>query len=205
MGAATQPRNAGILRPRVLSVSSNYISSNPSMRLYGPTIMILIALGSNMPTKSGCSPAQIFQAALAAMRTNEIVPYLVSRYFSTPAWPDPSEPAFLNAVSAIHTRHSPKNLLTIFHKIENEFGRTRGARNASRTLDLDILDYNGRIAAGPPELPHPRMTERAFVMLPLSEVAPTWRHPVTNVSLSEIITALPEADRARIVPVSHPA
>jgi 2-amino-4-hydroxy-6-hydroxymethyldihydropteridine diphosphokinase len=89
-------------------------------------------------------------------------------------------------------------LLKALHDIEAEFGRIREKQNAPRTLDLDLLDYDGRIEAGPPELPHPRLIERAFVLLPLRDVAPDWRHPATGLPVSHLITAIPAADRAAV-------
>ncbi len=68
----------------------------------------------------------------------------------------------------------------LLHELEGSFGRKRSEPNAPRTLDLDILDYHGRIEQGPPQLPHPRMEGRAFVLLPLRDVAPDWRHPVSG-------------------------
>jgi 2-amino-4-hydroxy-6-hydroxymethyldihydropteridine diphosphokinase len=84
-------------------------------------------------------------------------------------------------------------LLTLLHRIEDDFGRRRGALNAPRTLDLDLLAYGDEVSAPGewPSLPHSRLHERAFVLLPLAEVAPRWRHPVFGVSVSALIKALP--------------
>lgn len=81
---------------------------------------------------------------------------------------------------------------------EAGLGRRRSAANEARTIDLDIIDYEGRIASGlgGPRLPHPRLESRAFVLLPLAEIAPGWRHPASGVTVSGLIAALPEADRA---------
>lgn len=81
------------------------------------------------------------------------------------------------------------------HAVEQKFGRARGVRNAPRTLDLDLLDYNGRIEGGPPVLPHPRIETRGFVLVPLAEVAPSWKHPVSGRNVSTLIDALPEDER----------
>jgi 2-amino-4-hydroxy-6-hydroxymethyldihydropteridine diphosphokinase len=152
--------------------------------------MILIALGSNLASAAG-TPAQSVAAALAALRANEIEPVKVSRFYRSEAWPDPNDPPFVNAVAQIATSLPPARLLEALHAIERQFGRTRERRNAPRTLDLDILDYEGRVEVGPPELPHPRMDTRAFVLLPLAEIAPDWRHPVSGQSITELIALLP--------------
>lgn len=80
--------------------------------------------------------------------------------------------------------------MELLHETEDLFGRTRGTRNAPRTLDLDLIDYDGRIESGPPELPHPRLAERAFVLVPLQDVAPSWRHPASGKLIAELLSAL---------------
>jgi 2-amino-4-hydroxy-6-hydroxymethyldihydropteridine diphosphokinase len=153
--------------------------------------MILIALGSNLPSSAG-SPPETVTAALAALSSNGLVPVKVSRLYETEAWPDPSDPPFINAVAQLETRLPPPALLACLQAVEQFFGRKRGERNAPRTLDIDILDYDGRIEAGPPTLPHPRLESRAFVLVPLAEIAPDWRHPISHRSAAEGIAALPE-------------
>ena len=69
------------------------------------------------------------------------------------------------------------------------------AKNAPRTLDLDLIDYDGRVENGPPVLPHPRLKERAFVLVPVADIAPNWRHPATGQSISELIAALAAGER----------
>ena len=92
-------------------------------------------------------------------------------------------------------------LMGVLHNVENAFGRERAAKNAPRTLDLDLIDYEGRMEDGPPILPHPRMTERAFVLIPLADAAPGWRHPQTDASLADLIAALPNEERAAVIPL----
>jgi 2-amino-4-hydroxy-6-hydroxymethyldihydropteridine diphosphokinase len=162
--------------------------------------MILIALGSSIPSRAG-DPVRTLQAALANLRENGVTPVAVSRFYRTPAWPDPRDPEFVNAVSQVMTELSPANLMATLQDVETRFGRTRAARNAPRTLDLDILDYEGRVESGPPVLPHPRMESRAFVLVPLRDVAPDWRHPVSGLSVTELLKALPAAEREAIKPV----
>lgn len=156
--------------------------------------MILVALGANLPSQAG-SPAMTLASALGAMAAHRIRVRNVSHYYETPAWPDPADPPFVNAVARIDTPLGPAALLEALHAIEAEFGRQRSVVNAPRTLDLDLIDYDGRVEAGPPVLPHPRMAERAFVLVPLRDVAPDWRHPQNRKSLADLIEAIPAGER----------
>jgi 2-amino-4-hydroxy-6-hydroxymethyldihydropteridine diphosphokinase len=92
-------------------------------------------------------------------------------------------------------------LLDLLHGIEREMGRVRRVRDEARVIDLDLLIY-GETLSGPgetPVLPHPRLAERAFVVLPLAELAPDWRHPGSGRSLQEMIRALPADQRAEAI------
>jgi 2-amino-4-hydroxy-6-hydroxymethyldihydropteridine diphosphokinase len=159
--------------------------------------MILIALGSNLPSAAG-PPAETLKAALAALKANGIAPVKVSRLYESTAWPNPNDPPFVNAVAQVETPLTPADLLTRLHAIEDSFGRVRAARNAPRTLDLDIVDYDGRVEEGPPALPHPRMQERGFVLVPLAEIAPDWCHPVSARTPDEALRALSEHNRMAV-------
>ncbi len=175
-------------------------SSNPSStrRTCG---VILISLGANLNSRAG-EPAQTLTAALnfSAMRGAKIA--AVSPYYVTPAWPDPADPSFVNAVARIETALSPADLLDLLHQAETAFGRVRSRPNAPRPLDLDLLDYEGRVEAGPPVLPHPRLGGRAFVLVPLADVAPDWVHPAGEGTVADLLAALPAADLAGVRPIS---
>jgi 2-amino-4-hydroxy-6-hydroxymethyldihydropteridine diphosphokinase len=155
--------------------------------------MIVVALGANLASGAGPPDATI-RAAMDALREHGVMPAAVSRIWRSPAWPDPADPPFANAVASVTTTLAPAALLDVLHKVEARFGRMRvgeSPKNAPRTLDLDLIDYNGLVQAGPPTLPHPRMGARAFVLLPLREVAPQWRHPVNGATVEALIAALP--------------
>lgn len=160
--------------------------------------MILLGLGANLDSASG-SPAVTIVSSLGSMAAQSIRVLRVSPFYRTPAWPDPSDPPFVNAVALVQTPLGPAGLLQALHAIEAEFGRERVRPNAPRTLDLDLIDYDGRVEAGPPVLPHPRAADRAFVLKPLADVAPQWIHPVSRKSVTALLSALPEADVAAAI------
>jgi len=158
--------------------------------------MILMALGANIPGPSG-PPERTLAAALQRLAELGVEIRSVSAFYETPAWPDPSAPPFVNAVALLATRHQPVELLSLLHRVETEFGRKRSAPNAPRSLDLDLLDYDGRCVADGIILPHPRIAERSFVLAPLAEIAPDWRHPLTGRTADEMLAALPDRDSPR--------
>ena len=159
------------------------------------TSPIYIALGANLPS-AGRSPAQTLALALDALEARGIGVVARSSDWHSPAWPDPAAPAYVNAVAEVATELSPRALLDQLHAIEAEFGRVRHIRWESRVLDLDLLDYRGChfTDAGGMEVPHPRLADRAFVLLPLAEIAPLWRQPQTGRAIADMIAALPAAD-----------
>jgi 2-amino-4-hydroxy-6-hydroxymethyldihydropteridine diphosphokinase len=157
-------------------------SNNPSE--------ILVALGANMPSRAG-PPAQTLKAALAALTAAGVEVLRVSSFFETAAWPDPADPPFTNAAASLRTSLQPVAVLELLHAIETDFGRVRSRKNAPRALDLDLLAYGRVILDGPNLiLPHPRLAERRFVLEPLAEIAPDWRHPVTGLTPGEMLAAL---------------
>jgi 2-amino-4-hydroxy-6-hydroxymethyldihydropteridine diphosphokinase len=153
--------------------------------------VILIALGANLPSPVG-PPAATLKHALGELDRKGVKILKVSSFYETPAWPDPAQPAFVNAVAAVRTLFQPVELLAILHGVETEMGRLRSAPNAARPLDLDLLDYEGRIMEDGLVLPHPRMAGRSFVLVPLAEIAPGWRHPVTGQGTGELLAGLPD-------------
>jgi len=155
--------------------------------------MILIALGANLPSPAG-PPAETLNAALARLEQKGVKILARSSLYRAPAWPDPTQPAFANAVAAVETALQPVELLALLHGVETEFGRLRSVPNAPRPLDIDLLDYDGRVMAGDLTLPHPRMTQRSFMLVPLAEIAPGWRHPVTGQGAADLLAELPDRD-----------
>lgn len=163
--------------------------------------MILIALGANLPSKYG-TPRDTLREALKAMEYAGLKPVSVSRLWLTAPVPVSDQPWYHNAVAAIETDLPPLELLAVLQKIENEFGRVRDVRNEPRVLDLDLLAYDDQILDVPGlSLPHPRMHERAFVLLPLRDIAPDWQHPMRYDTLSDLIDAIPDDQKAE--PADH--
>ena len=163
--------------------------------------MILIALGANLPSNVG-PPRATLEAALRslAQEGGEIVAR--SHLYQSSPVPKSDQPDYLNAVVRIESALDPSALLAVLGAIETRFGRRRGERNAARSLDLDLIAYDDLIRDVAPILPHPRMHERAFVLLPLAEIAPGWVHPRLRLSVAALIRALPQAARADCRPVA---
>lgn len=157
--------------------------------------MILISLGSSLAF-AGRGSLEIMASAAAALgRLGQIT--AVSRFYRSPAWPDPSDPPFINACVSMTSPLSPPALMAALSAVETGFGRRRTRRFGPRTLDLDLIDYNGRVArfSEPPlELPHPRVAERLFMLVPIADIAPGWRHPQSGDDVSALIARLPRAD-----------
>ena len=155
--------------------------------------MIVIALGANLPSSAG-APAATLKAALTVLSGCGAPPRAISRFYHTPAWPNPADPPFVNAAALLATRIETRELLSVLHAVESSFGRVRTPdprhKYAPRTLDLDLIDYDGLVEDGPPKLPHPRLGDRAFVLVPLRDVAPFWRHPVTGRDIGDLIADL---------------
>lgn len=157
---------------------------------------VIVALGCNdKGAWTDCREA--LEAALARFRSEGIDVVARSSWWRSAAWPDPDDPPFLNGVVIVRTEHEPHALMAALGRIEEAFGRQRGAANAPRTLDLDLIAY-GRLTGelGALVVPHPRAAERRFVMGPLAEIAPEWRHPAGGSAATLAASATVGADAA---------
>jgi 2-amino-4-hydroxy-6-hydroxymethyldihydropteridine diphosphokinase len=155
--------------------------------------MILLGLGANLPSATHGQPEATLAAALVALAAEGVtVERLSPWYRSAPVPARDGQPWYVNGVAAVATRLAPAELLALLHRVERRFGRVRRERNEPRVLDLDLLDYDGLVQeSGPAVLPHPRLHERAFVLLPLQDVAPGWRHPILGRNAAELMATLP--------------
>ena len=157
---------------------------------------IFIGIGGNLSSERFGPPQKTLRAAVAALPQHGVEPLRQSRWYRSAPVPASEQPWFVNGVVAVATSLEPAELLCVLHEIENEFGRRRRRRWEARPLDLDLLDHGGRIEAGTVRLPHPRLHERAFVLLPLKEVAPTWIHPKSGLSIDQLCARLDPAHKA---------
>ena len=146
-----------------------------------------IALGANLKRFKHLSLQENIQTSLNYFSDYGINLIKISNWYKSEPFPKLSQPWYVNAVAKITTKETSENLIKNLHKIENTFGRKRNKQNESRTLDLDIIDFNGIIKTDNPILPHPRMHIRKFVLLPLRDVEPEWLHPNYKIKINDLI------------------
>jgi 2-amino-4-hydroxy-6-hydroxymethyldihydropteridine diphosphokinase len=159
--------------------------------------MIYIGLGANLPSRFG-SPVETLKAAKEALLTHNIdIVGESATWLSAPLPYDPEQDWFHNEVIAIKTSVAANELLHLMLEVEQEFGRVRSVKNAPRLLDMDLIAYHDEIIKQDNKLivPHPRMSERLFVLKPLEELDPNWVHPITGQKIDELIADIgPEQD-----------
>jgi 2-amino-4-hydroxy-6-hydroxymethyldihydropteridine diphosphokinase len=182
---------------------------------------ILIAVGSNQRSSAG-TPEDTLKMAYSRIVEAGGVIRAASPFYATPCFPAGAGPDYVNAALALKWSASPQDIIAALHRIEADLGRERVQRWGQRTVDLDLiavgdllrpdletytrwrdlpLDRQMKEAPDQLILPHPRMHERAFVLVPLADVAPDWVHPVTGQSVMQMRDALDPALRAEVKPV----
>ena len=156
--------------------------------------MIFVAIGANL---SGADGAPAIETCRRAAGELEGLLGLrlagLSRWYESAALPPSGQPPYINGVAALEGEADPADLLASLQAVEAAHGRARSAPNAARTLDLDIVAMGALVRTAPdPVVPHPRMHLRAFVLMPLLDVAPHWIHPVLGRPARELLAALPD-------------
>lgn len=179
---------------------------------------LIVAIGSNVTSTYG-GPLQTVQAAVDELDRAPFKLLKVSRFYQTPCFPKGAGPDFVNAAATLAFHGEPDAVLRHLHEIEARFGRERVSRWGARTLDLDLLAVGNRILPDEivlknwmelsPErqlkeapdqliLPHPRLHERGFVLVPMADVAPDWVHPILGRSVQQMLDGLSDAQKAEI-------
>lgn len=182
----------------------------------------LIALGANLPWQ-GQPPETTLRAALAQLEDAGFYRLRVSRFYATPCFPPGAGPDYVNAAASADWSGSAQEALAALHRIEAGFGRERAQRWGMRTLDLDLIAQGRALLpdpqtwahwhALPPDdqrlrapnqliLPHPRLQDRGFVLVPLAEIAPDWPHPAGLGTTRQMLAALDREALAEIRPLS---
>ncbi|MBB93065.1 MAG: 2-amino-4-hydroxy-6-hydroxymethyldihydropteridine diphosphokinase [Rhodobacteraceae bacterium] len=181
----------------------------------------IICLGANLPSSAG-SPAETLRRAVRELTCNGFRVTSVSRFFGTPCFPAGAGPDYVNAALTTRSDLPPDQVLAALHRVETAFGRNRQTRWGQRTLDLDLAAYDDLVLPDPdtyhqwrglalaeqrlaaPDrlvLPHPRLQDRAFVLVPLMDIAPDWRHPVTGETIRDMTQQLPAEERDAVRPL----
>ncbi len=158
-------------------------------------VLAYIGLGANL----GDPRRQVEEALARLAAAPEVEVLRVSSLYLNPPLGPPEQPWYVNAVAQVRTRLTPEELLRVLHRIEEELGRVRGERWGPRLLDLDLLLYDGLILSGPDlQIPHPEMHRRAFVLVPLAEIAPQAWHPGLEKTAAELLAELDPEERGTL-------
>ena len=167
--------------------------------------MIFLGLGSNLSSKFGDRFTNI-NLAISFLEGYGIRVIRKSNFYETPSYPNKENPKFINAVILVETTLPPVDLMSVLLFIEEKLGRKRDKKNDPRTCDIDIIDYNGQILNlkfnnSELTLPHNELTKRNFILFPLQEISPNWKHPKTKEFISDLLQKLSEDDKNSILKI----
>ena len=169
--------------------------------------MIFLGLGSNLPSKYGDRFTNI-NLAISSLEGYGIKVIKKSSFYETPSYPNKENPKFINAVILVETILPPIDLMSVLIFIEEKLERKRVKKNDPRTCDIDIIDYNSQIFNLKYNnldfsVPHKELTSRNFVLFPLQEISPTWKHPKTKEIVSVLLQKLSEEDKNSILKIDE--
>ncbi len=163
--------------------------------------LTLIGIGGNLDSPRWGPPRETLSAALAALADEGVTIVARSAWYRSEPVPRSDQPWFVNAVVAVETGLDAVDLLALMQAIETQFGRVRSVRNAARVVDLDLLDHQGeQIDTESLILPHPRLHQRRFVLEPLAEIAPDWRHPVLGLTAQQLLARIADEQPVERLP-----
>ena len=154
-----------------------------------PVKPIYLGIGSNLGNR-----ITNIEKAKFKMIENGIKILQSSNYYESLSWPNIRKPKFLNVVIKINTNLAPLKLIKVCKDIEKFLGRKKAPKNSPRECDIDILDYKNKQINSEITLPHPRLHQRNFVLLPLFELDKVWKHPVTKFDIKTLILSLSNRD-----------
>ena len=169
--------------------------------------MIFLGLGSNLPSSHGDRFENI-KMAMTFLEVYGIKIIKKSSFYETPSYPNQKNPKFINIVVLIETSLPPIDLMSVLIFIEEKLERKRGKKNDPRTLDIDIIDYNYEVSKFKYKnidllIPHKELSNRNFILFPLQEICPTWKHPETGENINAIIQKLSNEDKNSILKVKN--
>jgi 2-amino-4-hydroxy-6-hydroxymethyldihydropteridine diphosphokinase len=183
--------------------------------------VIVLALGSNQSLGAE-GPSDLLRLALGKLALKGVEIVKSSRFFQTPCFPAGAGPDYVNAAAVVRCDLGPEALLTVLHEVEADLGRERQSRWAARTVDIDLIAYGQRVlpdvaqfrhwldlpldrqqseAPGQLILPHPRLQDRAFVLVPMLDVAADWTHPVLGKTAQQMCETLPKSEQEAVKPI----
>ena len=169
--------------------------------------MIFLGLGSNLPSKYGDRFANI-NLAISSLESYGIKVIKRSSFYKSPSYPDKENPEFINVVILVETYLPPVDLMSVLTFIEEKLERKRIKKNDPRTCDIDIIDYNSQILNLKYNnldftVPHKELASRNFVLFPLSEISPMWKHPKTKKTINNLIQKLDEEEKNSILKIDN--
>ena len=169
--------------------------------------MIILGLGSNLPSKYGDRFANI-NLAISSLESYGIKVIKRSSFYKSPSYPDKENPEFINVVILVETYLPPVDLMSVLTFIEEKLERKRIKKNDPRTCDIDIIDYNSQLLNLKYNnldftVPHKELTSRNFVLFPLSEISPMWKHPKTKKTINNLIQKLDEEEKNSILKIDN--